>query len=179
MKKTIKTLAIGLAAVALMSATSVQASWSQFFYENGNYGIPAVHSQFDKITATITGSTFDTPYGYVAANPDGTGLSGWTSLNTLANTMTFTSGTPVDSLYFWGNFSGTAATAFVIDERVWLGSTLIGIQMLNYDGTGDPNNSWAYAEVPVPEPTTMVAGALLLLPFGASTIRRMRKSRTA
>jgi hypothetical protein len=32
--------------------------------------------------------------------------------------------------------------------------------------------------VPVPEPTTMIAGALLLLPFGASTLRILRK-RTA
>jgi hypothetical protein len=31
---------------------------------------------------------------------------------------------------------------------------------------------------PVPEPTTMIAGALLLLPFGASTLRILRK-RTA
>lgn len=32
---------------------------------------------------------------------------------------------------------------------------------------------------PVPEPTTMIAGALLLLPFGASTLRILRKNRTA
>ena len=31
----------------------------------------------------------------------------------------------------------------------------------------------------VPEPTTMVAGALLLLPFGMSTLRFLRKNRTA
>lgn len=31
----------------------------------------------------------------------------------------------------------------------------------------------------VPEPTTMIAGALLLLPFGASTLRMLRKSRAA
>jgi hypothetical protein len=31
---------------------------------------------------------------------------------------------------------------------------------------------------PVPEPTTMIAGALLLLPFGASTLRMLRKNRT-
>jgi len=31
----------------------------------------------------------------------------------------------------------------------------------------------------VPEPTTMIAGALLLLPFGASTFRFFRKNRTA
>jgi hypothetical protein len=31
----------------------------------------------------------------------------------------------------------------------------------------------------VPEPTTFIAGALLLLPFAASTIRFIRKTRTA
>ena len=33
--------------------------------------------------------------------------------------------------------------------------------------------------VEVPEPTTMIAGALLLLPFGASTLRMLRKNRAA
>ena len=32
---------------------------------------------------------------------------------------------------------------------------------------------------PVPEPTTVVAGAMLLLPFGMSTLRMFRKNRTA
>jgi len=32
---------------------------------------------------------------------------------------------------------------------------------------------------PVPEPTTVVAGAMLLLPFGMSTLRMFRKSRMA
>jgi hypothetical protein len=31
---------------------------------------------------------------------------------------------------------------------------------------------------PVPEPTTWVAGALLLLPFGASTLRILRRNRS-
>ena len=31
--------------------------------------------------------------------------------------------------------------------------------------------------VPLPEPTTMIAGALLLLPFAANTIRFLRKRR--
>jgi hypothetical protein len=33
--------------------------------------------------------------------------------------------------------------------------------------------------VPVPEPTTLIAGALLLLPFGASTMQSLRKNRAA
>jgi hypothetical protein len=32
---------------------------------------------------------------------------------------------------------------------------------------------------PVPEPTTLIAGALLLLPFGASTLRVLRRNRSA
>jgi hypothetical protein len=36
------------------------------------------------------------------------------------------------------------------------------------------------APAPVPEPATLLAGALLLAPFGASTLRYyMRKKRTA
>lgn len=31
----------------------------------------------------------------------------------------------------------------------------------------------------IPEPTTLIAGALLLLPFGVSTLRRLRRNRTA
>lgn len=37
-----------------------------------------------------------------------------------------------------------------------------------------PNNYQGYV-VPVPEPTTLIAGALLLLPFGASTLRILRR----
>jgi hypothetical protein len=36
-----------------------------------------------------------------------------------------------------------------------------------------------YNVTPVPEPTTMIAGALLLLPFGASTLRWVRRNRAA
>jgi hypothetical protein len=42
------------------------------------------------------------------------------------------------------------------------------------------NNSQGFIynpETPVPEPTTMIAGALLLLPFAASTVRFIRKKR--
>jgi hypothetical protein len=45
----------------------------------------------------------------------------------------------------------------------------------SYNGPGGHATFWS----PVPEPTTMIAGALLLLPFGASTLRMLRKNRTA
>jgi hypothetical protein len=40
-------------------------------------------------------------------------------------------------------------------------------------------DSLTVPDVAVPEPTTMIAGALLLLPFGASTLRILRKNRAA
>jgi len=39
--------------------------------------------------------------------------------------------------------------------------------------------NWIDTTAAVPEPTTMLAGTLLLLPFGASTIRVLRKNRAA
>jgi hypothetical protein len=39
--------------------------------------------------------------------------------------------------------------------------------------------TWQFISSPVPEPTTMIAGGLLLLPFGASTLRILRKNRIA
>jgi hypothetical protein len=63
-----------------------------------------------------------------------------------------------------------------------LNSTLTGMYT-----TGPGNSSWPWP-LPVfgagtfsvvPEPTTMIAGALLLLPFGASTLRILRRKQTA
>lgn len=48
-----------------------------------------------------------------------------------------------------------------------------------YTGTwlkADKNDSQSLIFTPVPEPTTILAGALLLLPFAASTLRRVRKA---
>jgi hypothetical protein len=45
------------------------------------------------------------------------------------------------------------------------------------DNSYDINGSFLFT--PVPESTTMIAGALLLLPFGVSTLRILRKNRTA
>jgi hypothetical protein len=43
---------------------------------------------------------------------------------------------------------------------------------------GDPGQVQAQLViVPVPEPTTVIAGVLLLLPFGASTLKILRKKR--
>jgi hypothetical protein len=47
----------------------------------------------------------------------------------------------------------------------------------NYDAFENDHGSLILTAVP--EPTTMVAGAMLMLPFGFSTLRMFRKNRTA
>ena len=59
--------------------------------------------------------------------------------------------------------------------------TPLGLSTGNVGDLGDHyydvNGSFLFT--PVPEATTMIAGALLLLPLGASTLRILRKSRMA
>jgi hypothetical protein len=72
------------------------------------------------------------------------------------------------------------ATAFEPDGtlKVWFGGFKDDLQMTgpdNYEVSGVMD----LIATPVPEPTTMIAGALLLLPFGASTLRMFRKRQMA
>lgn len=50
-----------------------------------------------------------------------------------------------------------------------------GLEAIVGDGVGSPGQSY----VVVPEPTTVLAGALLLLPLGATTLRFVRKQRAS
>ena len=68
-----------------------------------------------------------------------------------------------DVINLWGNGGGSYTLAFGGPDFP-AGLTLV--------------NGTATIADPVPEPTTMIAGALLLLPFGASTLRMFRR-RTA
>jgi hypothetical protein len=56
------------------------------------------------------------------------------------------------------------------------GTGLVDFYVLNQGNVAGPATATL---TPVPEATTMIAGALLLLPLGASTLRILRKSRMA
>jgi hypothetical protein len=76
-----------------------------------------------------------------------------------------------------GALSATMAPGFTLGTgRVIEGTTYaLTFPTAIYAGGFGPNAQLTA----VPEPTTMIAGALLLLPFGASTLRMLRKNRTA
>jgi len=91
---------------------------------------------------------------------------------------------PLTSDTYWG------VTLSTLDSTAY-GTTTFG-QMTVYETAveiGDWDNGTsvipASANIesitlfPVPEPTTMIAGALLLLPFGASTLRILRRRQSA
>jgi hypothetical protein len=79
-----------------------------------------------------------------------------------------------DGFYFG---SATLPAGFSLDNAVSGEGSGPPQQVEDSAGQGffGPNLSFST----VPEPTTMIAGALLLLPFGASTLRILRKNRTA
>jgi hypothetical protein len=105
-----------------------------------------------------------------------------------ATSSDYNSGNPdtgVSAVTF-NNLGGavTDGTYDIWNPGTSLGSSLSGMQTT---GPGNPIYPWplpvfgagTLSASAVPEPTTVIAGALLLLPFGASTLRILRKSRAA
>jgi hypothetical protein len=184
----IRKLQIAIMAGALVMAAQARASivpvgdpyathsWAQAFTDTEGFTFNAVQEVYVAGSAFeipgLTGlsggfvSTFSTPTVSVAAGP------GTTSLNW---TLNFTGSGSDANLIFALYDNGVAQAVYQLFSGSYfsLGSANIG--------SGWSLNTLNTADAPalVPEPTTMVAGAMLLLPFGASTIRRMRKTRTA
>jgi choice-of-anchor C domain-containing protein len=69
-------------------------------------------------------------------------------------------------------------TTMIVDFVAGLGNSSL-LSFRDTDGTPYGAALDNISLTPVPEPTTMVAGALLLLPFGASTLRVLRRNRVA
>jgi len=82
----------------------------------------------------------------------------------------FTSGH--SSTYDIYNSAGLAASDFGVENAAGVSASAF----LQETAGTTPWGEYVYA---VPEPTTLIAGMLLLLPFGASTFRVLRKNHTA
>jgi hypothetical protein len=167
---TIRQIGIGVAGVvlAVVLATSARASlvietvgdiystgsWNQDWSIGGGY--------FDKVVATrLAGNDFE-GHGLF------TGMTGWESSPRTIK------GSRINSINFTTIFNGHASDLPLqcINLKVYDADVLLCDGYWQWCG-----NKWD--NVPVPEPTTMIAGALLLLPFGASTLRILRKRQTA
>jgi len=87
--------------------------------------------------------------------------------------------TPINALL--GVFIGTAPTVFFMGESgsITVPAGATGFYLGTMDAYGWANNIGSFdVEINVvPEPSTIIAGALLLVPFGVSSLRLLRKNR--
>ena len=96
-----------------------------------------------------------------------------------APTSQMGSATDPNSTLYWYNTYVNALTTSGLNHAVYTGNVLESTIAVNGGAGSGGSQEFLLLGTPVPEPTTMVAGALLLLPFGASTLRILRKNRTA
>ena len=171
-------LAIMLAALAgAMTAVSARASivaigdpavigsWQQAFNESGVGNFTKVETIF----VSGPGGPFESPgFNGLAA--------GWT-ISSFSPGLVVAGGPALNSMTWNIQFLGSQSDPFVFDFYAWNGNSIVDSASATW------NNGWTIgaATVPpvVPEPTTIISGALLLLPFGASTLRILRKKQVA
>ncbi len=141
----------------------ITGSWALDFLAHGAY--------FNEITGTITsGGTFESP---------GLSALGWSSTFTPLVTTLSTSEPSVNSLLFTAHFNGDppppgAIPPFLLNFEVF---NVVSGQPPTL--VGETSFQWNGSSFVVPEPSTLLVGALLLLPFGPSVLRRLRKNCTA
>lgn len=173
----LKNMGAGIAALALMFALATSARASIVItqmsgpVDTGSWTINWVASggTFDDIVGTVlAGDQFEN-----SPNP-GMVAAGWTSLPGVgpnSSTASISDGS-VSALLFSTTFTGASSDtpAELINFQVYDASVLVGEETLQWNGSEFDA---------VPEPTTVIAGALLMLPLGVSTLRILRRNRIA
>jgi len=194
------TWAAGVVAAVLVAAPTCRASLTVdvFAYANSSSGGTAVNTI--SVTAGQLFSVLVDPNDLWNAGA----LPRWSNADGLVTYLYATgsdeSGQPAGTLIgqpfpLWtqngftapyGALVGKIGTSYMLIGTTWINkpSPATGTLQLmywdsNYYDNTDKISALAATILPIPEPTTMLAGALLLLPFGFSTIRFFRKQRTA
>jgi len=178
----LKTLGAGIAALALMLALATSAGASIVITQQGGpvitgswtVGWLASGGSFDEIIGTVLdGNTFEIP-GLR------TTVSGWSGIPGTGTSDTI-SGPATGSLLYSTTFNGlpTDLPPELISFQIFDAGVLVSEEELVWN-QNEINLSGTLGEFDVvPEPTTMIAGALLLLPFGVSAFRILRRNRIA
>jgi hypothetical protein len=137
----------------------------------------------------LTGYHDNEPYGGVAASTAVSTVIGQQYLLKfdLGSDQGYDTQSPSVQVNLNGNAAGTFTAGPIAGannrwETFNFGFTALTTStVIEFDGVGADNQKYIGLDnvdmTAVPEPTTIIAGALLLLPFGASTLRMMRKHR--
>jgi len=189
--KNYKTIIAAVAAGVALAATerSAEASFVTAYLTQGTGLQPVLQVQYQAVDTTLWTYTYIITVGT---------LSGSVFTPTTAN--------PVDSFTVDAMFvnpgsatSLNSGAPFIHSTSVdWNYATPVNTDTVSFTSAfgpalggasgndGAPSVAWSAANpggnpvaVPVPEPSTVVAGALMLLPFGIGAIRSLRKDRTA
>ena len=159
------------ASIVAIGPPVVGSSWAELFNDSGVgtfnsiVGVFQSGGPFDSITETFS------VYGSL---PPGLSAGGWSSSLSADYKTATISGAPTTDLNFYGTFAASVSDPLSFTFYTYDGSQLVDETLMNWSGT-----TWTSSTVPVTEPTTVIAGALLLLPFGASAFRILRKNRAA
>jgi hypothetical protein len=188
---------VGLAAFALLafSPSPVRANlvWDFSYFDTATGG------SIIQASGTLTTTALRTPLtGYGISGLSGydiTAISGERNgvlISGIQSNPAFPGSSTSPGNYYDNALVGSPFGLDVDGLNFYAGETLYNLSVINpftggtgyYDtananlGNGATLTAVTLSLTPVPEPTTMIAGALLLLPFGASTLRMLRK-RTA
>jgi hypothetical protein len=163
------------ASIVAIGGPEVGNSWAQEFTQQGV-------GSFDQIVGVIqSGGPFDTisetfpVYGYLTP---GLSAPGWSSsVSVDFSTSTISSGSSVTSLNFYATFNSDVTAPVSLIYYTYSEGVLVDESIDSW--TGGTFGEWDSTTVPVPESTTLIAGALLILPFGVSALRIMRRPNQA
>lgn len=142
----------GAGTFTFATGTPTRAVWDFWFDVNPG----ATSTTGDTFTLTINSSLGGSPVSFPAD---------FFLLGNASNGTEFQNAEDIGFAFLGYNPSLNATYNFNLTAKDAAGNTLDSVDMTVINGT------------PVPEPTTVIAGALLLLPFGASALRKLRKNR--
>ena len=198
MKKllTVAAAAAGLMAIGTAAQAGVVMSGTSYLTQGD---IPQTQPSLQVVySVSLTGSTYTYSYTFTVGN-----LVGSSFTPTTANPVTaFTIDTPfsLSIASISTDSSGATGVLAVNNNITWLYSNPANTDTDSYTslfpptlggGSGNdgaPSVSWSVANpggTPIPDPTplpeasTVMAGALMLLPLGIGAVRALRKERTA
>jgi hypothetical protein len=129
-----------------------------------------VYNAFGVLTVTTTGGTFDF---------NGADVSTWAGNNAFQG---YSSHTLTVKGYNGATLVGSVTVNLSTTQFTPLVANFIGVNKLEFSNDGIDGHWWLLDNfqynAPVPEPTTMIAGAMLLLPIGVKGLRVLRKKQT-